>query len=116
MKWAQERDLLIAQTMTFVRSITGKVPDAEARIETRITFAAVDDIEKVERPIEIVQPARLSAAHRGGFREEIQDRVAAFRAHQQLFHRERDAYFNAVLTKARASTPSAPDRSGDYKA
>ena len=30
MKWMRERDLLIAQTMAFVQSVTGKKPDAEA--------------------------------------------------------------------------------------
>lgn len=29
MNWKQERDLLIAQTMAFVQSVTGKRPDAE---------------------------------------------------------------------------------------
>jgi hypothetical protein len=29
MKWMQERDLLIAQTLAFVQSVTGKTPDAE---------------------------------------------------------------------------------------
>ena len=29
MKWMRERDLLIAQTMAFVQSVTGKKPDAE---------------------------------------------------------------------------------------
>ena len=29
MKWMRERDLLIAQTMAFVQSVTGKRPDAE---------------------------------------------------------------------------------------
>ncbi|MGX9426867.1 MULTISPECIES: hypothetical protein [Bradyrhizobium] len=29
MKWMKERDLLIAQTMAFVQSVTGKKPDAE---------------------------------------------------------------------------------------
>jgi hypothetical protein len=113
MKWAEERDLLIAQTMTFVRSVTGKMPETEACSETQIVFAALDDIEKVERPIEIVQAARPSPAHRSALREEIQGRVAAFRAHQQLFDRERDAYFNAVLTKARASTRAEPNRPAD---
>ena len=27
MKWMRERDLLIAQTMAFVQSVTGKKPD-----------------------------------------------------------------------------------------
>jgi hypothetical protein len=124
MKWARERDLLIAQTMTFVQSITGKKPGAEARAETRIEFVPVDQIETAERPIEIVHevvrddvreaaPApRPSPAPRPGLREEIQGRVAAFRAHQQLFNRERDAYCDKVLTSVRASIESRPKAPG----
>jgi hypothetical protein len=109
MKWAKERDLLIAQTMTFVQSITGKTPEAEARPEARIEFAAVDDIERVERPVEIVQINRPSSALRNELREEIQGRVAAFRAHQQLFDREREAYCKSVLTRVRDSLGSRPE-------
>ena len=112
MKWAKERDLLIAQTMTFVQSITGKTPEAEARPEARIEFAAVDDIERVERPVEIVQMRSPSSALRNELREEIQGRVAAFRAHQQLFNRERDAYCDKVLTSVRASIESRPKAPG----
>jgi hypothetical protein len=123
MSWASERDLLIAQTMTFVQSITGRKPEAEARaaetrIETRIVVAPVDDIERADRPVEIVNEVvlaapRVSPIPRSGLREEIQGRVAAFRAHQQLFNRERDAYCDSILTKARASIerqPKAPGR------
>ena len=112
MNWAKERDLLIAQTMTFVQSITGKKPEAETRVETRIEFAPVDQIEKVERPVEIVQMVRPSSVPQSGMREEIQGRVAAFRAHQQLFDRERDAYFKSVLTRVR-STGSQPKPPGN---
>src|SRR5450756_1962215 len=112
MSWTRERDLLIAQTMTFVQSITGKKPEAEARtttetrFETRILLAPVDEIERADRPVEIVNEVvaapRVSPIPRSGMREEIQGRVAAFRAHQMLFNRERDAYCDSVLTKARA--------------
>src|ERR1019366_6118867 len=117
MSWARERDLLIAQTMTFVQSITGKKPEAEARaaetrIETRIVVAPLDEIERADRPVEIVDevvaPRRASPIPRSGLREEIQGRVAAFRAHQQLFHRDRDEYCRSVLTKLRASAGSQP--------
>ncbi len=108
MKWAEERDLLIAQTMTFVQSITGKKPEAATRAEARIESAPPDEIERVERPDEIVQARRPLSMLRSGLREEIQGRVAAFRAHQQLFDRERDAYFNSVLKQARSSTASPP--------
>lgn len=121
MKWARERDLLIAQTMTFVQSITGKKPEAETRAEiqaeTRIEFVPLADIERAERPVEIVPEAKPAAPSslppRSGLREEIQGRVAAFRAHQQLFDRERDAYFKSVLTKLRASTVSQPKPPGN---
>jgi hypothetical protein len=109
MKWVEERDLLIAQTMTFVQSVTGKKPEGEARIE----LAPVDQIARVARPIEIVPSARPMLMPRSGFREEIEGRVAAFRAHQQLFIREREAYCKAVLTKVRASIPSPPKPPGD---
>ncbi len=115
MKWAKERDQLIAQTMTFVQSIAGKKPEAETRAEARIERAPVDEIEGVERPVEIVheilEAKRPSPVPRSGLREEIQGRVAAFRAHQQLFDRERDAYFNSVLNKVRAPTGSPPKAS-----
>ena len=119
MKWAKERDLLIAQTMAFVQSIAGsaKPSEIETRAEARVKLAPVeftaakfvssDEFEKVERPVEVV-PVMRRPLPRSEIREEIQGRVAAFRAHQQLFDRDRDAYFNSVLARLRASTPSQP--------
>jgi hypothetical protein len=120
MKWAKERDLLIAQTMAFVQSIAGSAKPSEietrakARIElapvefTAAKFVSSDEIEKVERPVEVVPVMRPRPLPRSDIREEIQGRVAAFRAHQQLFDRDRDAYFNSVLARLRASAPSQP--------
>ena len=34
MKWMRERDLLIAQTMAFVQSVSGKKPEADNTIAT----------------------------------------------------------------------------------
>lgn len=114
MKWVKERDLLIAQTMAFVQSVTGKKPELESWPETRLHFAPVEVKKADERPIEIVSSvARPSPALRSEVREEIQGRVAAFRAHQQLFEREREAYFNAVLAKARGSTGNQPKQPGN---
>ncbi len=108
MKWAKERDL-VAQTMAFVQSVTGKKPEAEASIEV----TSVDKLEKVERPVAIMPMARPLSSSQGQFREEVQGRVAAFRAHQQLFNREREEYFNSVLTKIRATTGSQPKVRGN---
>jgi len=69
------------------------------------------------KPAEQVEPPPIDlpavkAPPQSDARKEIQTRVAAFQAHQHRFHRERDAYFNAVLTKARRSAigdePDAP--------
>jgi hypothetical protein len=130
MNWIKDRDLLIAQTRAFVQSVTGKTATAETREvlrEVRIESTAVDEIAEVGRPvetgrienmqietvqIETVQISRPSPVRLGEVREEIRGRVAAFRAHQELFHRERDEYCNSVLTKLRATTghaPTAPD-------
>ena len=137
MKWMKERDLLIAQTMAFVQSVTGKKATAEARqalieptpIEsTPIESTPVDEIEEPARPVgtlqieplqietlqtessrtERAQIVRPSPARLNEVRQEIRGRVAAFRAHQELFHRERDEYCNSVLTRVRASTGQAP--------
>jgi len=66
-----------------------------------------------DNAIEPVEPTiGLLAANgpaQSDVRKEIQARVAAFQAHQHRFHREREAYFNAVLTKAR----SAPENGSD---
>ena len=40
MKWMKERDLLIAQTMAFVQSVTGKKPDADKLVATSAALAA----------------------------------------------------------------------------
>ena len=125
MKWTEERDLLIAQTEAFVQSVagSGKKSEIETRAQARIEFAPVESvpveftqvnaIEKIERPLEIVPVMRPRPLPRSEVREEIQGRVAAFRAHQQLFHRDREEYFNSVLARLRASThnqPKAPSR------
>src|SRR5882757_3998805 len=106
MNWIKDRDLLIAQTRAFVQSVTGKTATAEAREvlrEVLIESTAVDEIAEVGRPVETgrietmqienmqienVQIARPSPVRPSDVREEIRGRVAAFRAHQELFHRE----------------------------
>ncbi|WP_108516842.1 hypothetical protein [Bradyrhizobium algeriense] len=140
MKWMRERDLLIAQTMAFVQSVTGKTPEAEntvttsvaplsvERSETTRAAAALPDIEfllaatpsvaqapkeasqdiSTEVPQEIPRgisrpapPARPDL--REEFQSEIRARVASFRAHQERFNREREAYCSATMAKVHAA-------------
>jgi hypothetical protein len=63
MKWTKERDLLIAQTMAFVQSVTGKKPDAgmfagapEATKATTTTTAVVDIAKIVTETTVISEP------------------------------------------------------------
>jgi hypothetical protein len=147
MKWMKERDLLIAQTMAFVQSVTGKPPEAEKTPEaaktvatsvallsietsetTRAAAALADivsllaetppatqaprevsrevsrDVSREEMPREISRPAPLAHLDlREDFQSEIKARVANFRAHQERFNREREAYCSATMAKVHAS-------------
>ena len=124
MKWMKERDLLIAQTMAFVQSVTGKKPDAKLFANNSATSAvaqasqpdapAVDapaafipDLDAVLADTTIaVAPAKPAVARpdvRVDFQSEIKARVANFRAHQERFNREREAYGSTTMAKVLAS-------------
>ena len=132
MSWKKERDLLIAQTMAFVQSVTGKQPDAELDVDAKPILdtgpaaeAAPVEAAKMQaedivtsspaaRPNDVqvsIQIPRTVVS--SDVRTEIQARVANFRAHQQRFNRERAEYFSATLTKLRTAIEkdSAPDPS-----
>ena len=119
MKWMRERDLLIAQTMAFVQSVSGKMPEAEKTAAVSLTLLSVEtshttsapapvpDIEAllavgdaVAAPPKAAPKARLDL--RDELQAEIQARVANFRAHQERFTREREAYCSATMAKVHA--------------
>ena len=165
MKWMKERDLLIAQTMAFVQSVTGKAPEADKmpeagktvtasadpvsvallsteRFETErfepaspaalalpdialalvetppagrasaVPLAAELQARAVQAPIieaspaaprEIPGPVLFSRPDlREDFQSEIRARVASFRAHQERFSREREAYCAATMARVHA--------------
>ena len=133
MKWMKERDLLIAQTLAFVQSVTGKTPEAEKTVTTSVALlsvetsetiraaAALPDIEALlaetppaaqaprevsreEMPREVSRPAPVARLDlREDFQSEIRARVASFRAHQERFNREREAYCSATMAKVHAA-------------
>jgi hypothetical protein len=127
MDWKKERDLLIAQALAFVQSVAAKKEDdrdrdAEPEIAvapTGVTVDAAIDAAPIQYPVKIAGPPgdirlhipveRVVAAN--DIRTEIQGRIASFRAHQERFHREREAYCSAALAKARTTlADSAPPR------
>jgi hypothetical protein len=118
MKWIRERDALIAQTLAFVQSVSGKKDDvrqpdtaaaAPVLAAETVTVQAVTvafespraDPPPVAPPPQPlpVPPPRLA----GDFRSEMQARIANFRKHQERFEREREEYCAATLTKLRAA-------------
>ncbi len=119
MKWMRERDLLIAQTMAFVESVTGKKPEAGKATTTPVTLPTVEASEPIEAAAPMPDIEALPAVSgavderpsptpiarsdlRDDFRSEIKARVANFRAHQERFTREREAYCSATIAKVRA--------------
>jgi len=143
MKWMKERDLLIAQTMAFVQSVTGKTPEAEKTVRAPVTPLSVETSEAT-RPAAALSDATLSKIAsllaetlpapqaptvaqpptvevsgetareiprpvpfarpdlREDFQSEIRARIASFRAHQERFNREREAYCTATMAKVHA--------------
>ena len=105
--WKRERDLLIAQTMAFVQSVAGKPVDVDDRLESRLEPMPPNEPLTVARPADILPTARVSPLGNSDLRDEIRRRVAAFRARQQLFDRDRNEYCNAMMAKARAASEHA---------
>jgi hypothetical protein len=122
MSWKKERDLLIAQTMAFVQSVTGKQPDAALDVDAKPILETAPAVKAAPLEAAKMQAAEIvtsspAAAPKdvqvsiqiprtvvsSDVRTEIQTRVANFRAHQQRFNREREEYFSATLTKLRTA-------------
>ena len=121
MDWVKERDALIAQTAAFVQSVTGRKPDFTA---APIQITAAENSAALESPDAVEHLLALKAAdlpHQSGtaltnrafsqsdVRKEVENRVAAFQAHQHRFQRDRDVYFDSVLSKARADIGKSAD-------
>jgi hypothetical protein len=125
MTWSKMRDDLIAQTKAFVQSVNGAkqpltpqpLPVRTVQIEDPfaelvpgpVANTAPSDNSVVAEPIERAEQADDLPPTLSEVRREIQTRVAAFQAHQHRFHREREAYFNSVLTKVRSDIEKGPD-------
>jgi len=120
MKWMRDRDLLIAQTMAFVQSVTGRKPEAEVFVRTELSAVTPTRLPDVEAmlaeaapppiapkpaPLPVVQPL---LAGRSEYQSDIQARVEKFRAHQARFTRDREAYCSATMAKVQATLDQYP--------
>lgn len=127
MNWMRERDALIAQTMAFVQSVTGKrpefsqrdaaaatspsppIPESPASDETKLALPEAPSPEAPSPAPETSLPT-VAARPVSPFQAEVAARVASFRKHQERFNREREAYFSATIARAKGSAAerSAP--------
>ena len=114
MSWKNERDSLIAQTMAFVQSVTGRrnatpapvLPPVEIDVRAELA-TALEIVEAAEPPpAPPIAPTRQIVLTE--MQKEIRDRIASFRAHQQRFNREREEYFSTTLAKLKASMKDLP--------
>jgi len=115
MKWIRVCDALIAQTLSFVQSVTGKkydlhppeLPVAAFAVTTEIVTVRALAVEAEPPPARPPpEPAPLPVPpprSTGDFRSEMQARIANFRKHQERFEREREEYCAATLTRLRAA-------------
>ena len=119
MSWKTDRDSLIAQTMSFVQSVTGRrevqapvLPPVEIDIRAELA-TALEIVDAAEPPPALAREQELPRQIlQSTMQKEIRDRVASFRAHQQRFNREREEYFSATLAKLKASMKDMPPRTG----
>jgi hypothetical protein len=118
--WMRERDQLIEQTMAFVEGVAAAKPVraaavGPARTEPAKPVAQASPAElarellrELPRPTgiaPIIAPiiAPLGLAPVASERAEIERRVAKFKAQQQKFQRAREAHYDAIFSKARAT-------------
>jgi hypothetical protein len=117
MNWKQERDGLIAQTLAFVQSVTGRRDDETASTtnvpltaDTEPAAPAANFFVPNATP-DLPSPPPPTARRpivQTELANEIRARIASFRAHQERFNREREEYFAATLARLRAAVEDPP--------
>ncbi len=99
MSWIEDRDLLLLETQKLINELAGA--------KLGVAIAPICQSEPAQDPslCEPLQFKRMTPLPTVNQREEIASRLAAFKATQAGFQREREAYSAAILNKARAGTP-----------
>jgi hypothetical protein len=131
MSWKRDRDSLIAQTMAFVQSVTGRreeagrtgvlsmpssagvavldAPGSELTLPKPRSKVTEEPVRAAPPPLPPVAAAAITRSTvQGEMANEIRARIASFRAHQERFNREREEYFTQTLAKLRAAIKDAP--------
>jgi hypothetical protein len=92
-----------AAALADIVSLLAETPPA-TQAPREVSREVSRDVSREEMPREISRPAPLAHLDlREDFQSEIRARVANFRAHQERFNREREAYCSATMAKVHAS-------------
>jgi hypothetical protein len=94
MNWKQELDALIESTMAFARDVQ-RHPIPDLPVAMRTAEQALADTSKPIPPTPTVWPTSE--------RDEIQQRVNNFKAHQEKMAREREDYYLQIKARMLAS-------------
>jgi len=100
MSWREDRDLLVAETQALVAELAGAKPG----VATGTDIAPIHEVKAARDPsrYEPLQFERMTPLPTVNHPQEIANRLAAFRATQAKFQREREAFSVAMLNKTRA--------------
>jgi hypothetical protein len=102
--WKAELDALVSETMDFARNLRSQLPVSIAPPEPIRPKPVKLGPVKLE-PLKL-EPVKLEPMNWGGSeREEIQRRVANFKAHQQHHTRQREDYAASEWKRMLASRP-----------
>jgi hypothetical protein len=113
MGWMRERDAWIAQTLAFVQSVTRKRDKAGEPLGSTVPEKAKTPPVPANASVAIARPSASSSTPSrpmvsDDIKSEFKARIDRFRAHQERFNREREAYFSATLEKLRAAIKDTP--------
>lgn len=102
--WMRERDQLIEQTLAFVEGVTAMRPArTAAAAPVRAEPAGPAGLAAPPKPAAPAVFAPIMVVPMASERAEIERRVANFKAQQQKFQRAREADYDAIFSKARAT-------------
>jgi hypothetical protein len=110
--WMRERDQLIEQTLAFVQGVAAAKPARAAAASPARAEPAKPAAQAIPAELarEMPRPAGISPIiappgliPMASERAEIERRVAKFKAQQQKFQRAREAHYDAIFSKARAT-------------
>jgi hypothetical protein len=112
--WKKQLDLLVEETLSFVRSVGGggsKKVDFLQTVAPRESQGVVRQPEPAQLPMAVeVLPQNFRFDRE---RDEIRRRVANFKANQKKFQKDREEYYTRTMADARATQLSPGSSAND---